>query len=69
VEPDFSPATDKQRRAVYQTEAPFVQQFEYADLPGYAVVTVNGPAVTAKIYAGVTRQLWRTLKLSKLRSA
>jgi hypothetical protein len=69
VEPDFSPATEQQCRAVYQTEAPFVQQFEYADLPGYAVVTVNGPAVTAKIYAGVSRQLWQTLELSKLLSA
>jgi hypothetical protein len=69
VEPNFSPATEKQRRAVYETEAPFVKQFEYADLPGYSVVAVNGPAVTAKIYSGVTRRLWHTLELSKLLSA
>jgi hypothetical protein len=69
VEPDFSPATEKQRRAVYQTEAPFVKQFEYADLPGYAVVAVNGPAVTARIYSGVTRRLWHTLELSNLLNA
>jgi hypothetical protein len=66
VEPNFSPATEKQRREVYQTEAAFVKQFEYADLPGYAVVTVNGQRVTARIYSGITRQLWRTLELTEL---
>lgn len=69
VEPDFSPATEKQRRAVYQTEAPFVKQFEYADLPGYVVVGVEGRGITATIYSGITRQPWRTLELSKLLSA
>jgi len=66
VEPAFSPATEKQRRAVYETEAPFVRQFEYADLPGYAVVDVNGPSVTAQVYAGVGQNLWRTLELNRL---
>ena len=66
VEPNFSPATEQQRRAVYETEAPLVRQFQYADLPGYAVVQVNGPRVTATIYPGVERQAWRTLALSEL---
>ncbi len=66
VEPAFSPATEKERRAIYETEAPFVKQFEYADLPGYAVVAVNGPKVTATIYSGVSRQVWRRLELSEL---
>jgi hypothetical protein len=66
VEPHFSPATEPQRRAVYETEAPFVKQFQYADLPGYAAVEVNGAQVTARIYSGVGRQVWRTLALSEL---
>ncbi len=66
VEPDFSPATEKQRRAVYQAEAPFVRQFQYADLPGYVVLGVSGPKVTAKVYSGVSRKLWRSLDLSDL---
>ena len=66
VEPDFSPATETQRRAVYQAESPFVKQFEYADLPGYALVAVNGPKITARIYAGVGLQVWRTLELTSL---
>jgi hypothetical protein len=66
VEPHFSPATEPQRRAVYQVEAPLVKQFQYADLPGYASVEVNGPQVTARIYSGVGRKVWRTLALSEL---
>ncbi len=66
VEPNFSPATEQQRRTVYEAEAPFVKQFQYADLPGYAVLQVNGSQVTATIYGGVGRQAWRTLALSDL---
>jgi hypothetical protein len=46
-------------------EAPFVKQFQYAELPGYAVVQVNGPQVTARIYPGIGRQVWRILALSE----
>lgn len=66
VEPDFSPGTEKERRAVYETEREWVKAFEYADLPGHAVVAVNGAQVTAKIHAGVGREVWRTVDLSKL---
>lgn len=66
VEPSHSPATEKERRAVYDNERPHVKAFEYADLPGYAVVTVDGPTVTARMYAGAGRQLWRTTDLAAL---
>ena len=66
VEPNFSPGTEKQRRAVYQTEAPFVRQFQYADLPGYAVLHVEGARVKVRIYSGVGRAVWRSLELSEL---
>lgn len=64
VEPNFSPGTEKERRAVYETEAPFVKQFQYADLPGYAVVDVNAGQVTAKVFSGTSRDLWRTVQLA-----
>jgi len=64
VEPNFSPATEKERRSVYEAEAPFVKEFQYADLPGYAVVTVGSDRVTAKIFSGTSRQLWRTVELA-----
>lgn len=66
VEPGFSPANEAERRAVYDAERPFVGDFEYADLPGYAVVSVDGPKVTARVYAGATREVWRTVDLTAL---
>ncbi len=66
VEPKFSPETEPQRRAVYAAEAPWVKYFEYANLPGYAVITVNGANVEARICAGATPTTWKTLRLSKL---
>lgn len=65
VEPKFSPTTEQERRAVYETEAPFVKKFEYADLPGYAVVTVDGANVRADMYSGVGRKIWKTVDMSK----
>jgi len=66
VEPNFSPANETERRAVYAEERPQVRNFEYADLPGYAVVTVEGPRVTAQMYAGTGTELWRMTDLAAL---
>lgn len=66
VEPNFSPATEPQRRAIYAAEAPFVKQFQYADLPGYAALAVNGSQVSATLYSGVSSEVWRTLNLTEL---
>lgn len=64
VEPTFSPSNEAERRAVYTVEQPFVKAFEYADLPGYAVVRVEGERVTARIFSGVGREVWRTVELN-----
>lgn len=69
VEPAFSPETAAARRAVYDAERPFVKAFDYADLPGYAIVTVDGPRVTTKIFPGLSRQPWRTVDLTALLAA
>jgi UDP-2,3-diacylglucosamine pyrophosphatase LpxH len=66
AEPAFSPDTEAARRAVYDGERPFVTSFEYADLPGHAVVKVTPARVTAQIYAGAGRELWRTVDLTAL---
>jgi len=66
VEPAFSPATEAQRRAVYVAEAPLVKHFEYADAPGYALVTVSGAQVTAQVYPGASPGPWRTVDLAQL---
>ncbi|MDO8540032.1 MAG: metallophosphoesterase [Opitutaceae bacterium] len=69
VEPSFSPANEPARRAIYETERKFVHAFEYADLPGYAVVSIDGPRVVAKMFSGATRELWRTVDLTALATA
>lgn len=66
VEPSFSPQTEAERRAVYAAEAPSVREFQYADVPGYAMVSVQGNEVTAEIYAGADGVPWRWLELSAL---
>jgi 3',5'-cyclic AMP phosphodiesterase CpdA len=66
VEPRYSPDTEAQRRAVLEAERPLLGAFDYADLPGYAVIVVKGAKVDARIYSGATRELWRTVALSEL---
>lgn len=66
VEPNFSPETASTRRAALEAERPQVRDFSYADLPGYAVVTVAGPRVTMQMHPGVSRSPWRTFDLTAL---
>ena len=68
VEPSFSPGTEAERRAIYAAEAPFVKHFSYADLPGYAVVTVRSSSVQARIFSGTTRHEWKAVNMSALLS-
>lgn len=65
LEPDFSPSTLAERRNYLAAEAPHIRHYEYAEAPGYAVVKV-GPAVTADLYVGLGKRLWRTVNLSDL---
>jgi hypothetical protein len=64
VEPSYGKGTETERRVALESEAPFVKQFEYADLPGYAVVRVNGESVQADIFAGASRIKWKMLDLT-----
>ena len=69
VEPSFSPDTQDERRAVLAAEAPFITHFEYADAPGYAVVSVDKARVTAQIYSALGHKLWKTRDLTALARA
>ncbi|GEP41902.1 metallophosphoesterase family protein [Brevifollis gellanilyticus] len=66
VEPKHSPETEAQRRAVYASEAPFVKSFAYADIPGHATISINGSQVQAVMYSGITRNVYKTVDLTKL---
>ena len=68
MEPKFSPDTAAARRADTAAERPGMKAFDDADLPGYAVVTVDGPRVTAKIFPGLSRRPWRPVALSALQT-
>lgn len=66
VEPKFSPTTEGERRDALAAEAPFIDYFEYADAPGYAVISVKGDRVEAQMFTGLGKTLWRTRDLSAL---
>lgn len=68
LEPRFSPETEPARREALRAEAPFIRHFEYADAPGYAVVTVEGGDVRADVQVGLGRPPWKQLDLTALMS-
>jgi hypothetical protein len=68
LEPRFSPATEPSRREALRAEAPFIAHFEYADAPGYALLTVRGESIRADIHVGLDRPTWKALDLSALLS-
>jgi hypothetical protein len=63
LEPDFAPPTRDRRKALLDGERPHVRRFEYADLPGYAVLNVWADALSCDVYAGVDRDPWRSPSL------
>jgi hypothetical protein len=69
VEPQFSPATETERRAVLAAEASEIRGFEYGDVPGYASITIDGARVHATLHAGLATRPWRTLDLTAWREA
>lgn len=66
LEPDFSPKTLDNRKELLKAEAPFIRHFEYADAPGYGVVSVEGDTVLLDLYAGLGKRKWRSVDLSGL---
>jgi hypothetical protein len=66
LEPEFSPQTEAERRALLAAEAPHVRHYEYADLPGYGRVTVRPDDVTLDLYVGLGKKHYRSLSLTGL---
>ena len=46
-----------------------MKAFSYADLPGHAMITVDGDTVRATMHRGVTQQIYRSIDLTKLMRA
>ncbi len=64
LEPKHAPDTADQRREIYAAERTQVTAFEYADMAGYAVITVIGGQVEAAVHAGSQAGAFQTLKIS-----
>lgn len=69
LEPEFSPPTRETRQALLTAEKPFIRHFDYADAPGYGIVTVRNGKIGLDLYAGIGNRLWKTLDLSALLAA
>lgn len=69
LEPHFSPDTLEERRALLSAEKPFIRSYDYADVAGYAVLSVQGKSVSARLYNGLGRRHWKTIDLTGLRDA
>lgn len=63
IEPNFSPPTREQRREILGRERPSVRRYEYADLPGYAIISVYGDRVECDVFAGSNEKPWRSPRL------
>lgn len=67
LEPHFSPDTLDERRALLTAEKPFIRHYDYADVAGYALLSVQGPQVQAALYNGLGKRRWKTIDLTGLR--
>ncbi|MBC7923023.1 MAG: metallophosphoesterase [Ferruginibacter sp.] len=66
-EPDFSPSTLQERRAVLEKEASHVKHYEYADCCGYATVIITSKSkVMLSIFVNADKTPWTTVDLAGL---
>lgn len=63
IEPNFSPSTHDARREILAKERPAIRRYEYADLPGYAMISVYQDRVECDVFAGADEKPWRSPRL------
>ncbi len=63
LEPNHSPETEAERRAIYDRERGSVTNFHYANSAGYAVITVEGDQIEAAIHAGTQTSPFQRIDL------
>ncbi len=66
LEPEFQPDTKQLRRKMLEDEKPYIERFEFANFPGYAVVNVSDAGISADIYVGDSDKIWKTTTLSSV---
>ena len=63
-EPEFQPDTRQQRQKILEDEKPYIERYEFANFPGYAVINVSGAGINADIYKGDSDKIWKSVPLS-----
>jgi Calcineurin-like phosphoesterase len=63
LEPEFQPDTKQERQKLLEDEKPYITRFEYADFPGYAIISVSDAGVSADVYTGDSGQVWKSISL------
>ena len=66
LERNYEPRVEELRRSQLEAEGPYVTYFEYADAPGYALISVRDDGVRAQFFSGIERTPWRTVNLTEL---
>lgn len=64
LEPEFQPDTKQDRMKLLEDEKPHIARFEYADFPGYAIISVSDRGIDAAIYKGDSGTAWKTVSLT-----
>ena len=65
LEPNFSPNSRDERLAWIEREKPFISSFDYARVPGYAMVWVYPDRVEADVYLGHAAEVWKQPSLAQ----
>ena len=67
-DPTWEPTTQKRRRTLLQEEKKYINNFQIADLPGYAVISIAdaNKQVTLNYYNGFAETPYQTVNLSQL---
>jgi UDP-2,3-diacylglucosamine pyrophosphatase LpxH len=63
LEPEFQPDTKQQRQKLLEDEKPYIEHFEFANFPGYAVINVSDAGIKADIYTGDSDKIWKSVPL------
>ena len=66
LEPEFQPDTKQERQKMLEDEKPYIDHFEFADFPGYAVINISDAGINADIYTGDSGEVWKSVPLSSV---
>lgn len=66
LEPNHSPETEAERRALLAAEKPHILHYDYADTWGHGLMRIGSSGITAEVNRGFMMDAWRSLNLTGL---